>query len=87
MLVTKVISLFGIMIINSLQIIEKKVNPWIFHMSWTENKRNKVLFMKQMGLWYVTEECREGSVVDEVQSNLCCSKEPLISCHCSDKPR
>ena len=28
---------------------EKK--PYIFHMSWTKNKDNKLLFFKQLGQW------------------------------------
>merc|ERR1711862_150012 len=34
----------------------KKVPPWIFHMSWTLNKDYKILFLKQMGMWYVKEQ-------------------------------
>ena len=26
-------------------------NPYIFHMSWTKNKDNKLLFLKQLGQW------------------------------------
>ena len=28
-------------------------HPYIFHMSWTKSKDNKLLFLKQMGEWYV----------------------------------
>ena len=98
----------------------------IFHMSWTENKDNKILFMKQMGMWYLNEDCNskkldeilslrggteitrrlqeetgdlgdvtdqaavvnaEFSVVNKMDVfNMCCSVEPLISCHYRDKP-
>jgi len=33
------------------------VHPFIFHMSWTLNKDNKLLFFRQMGEWYVQEQC------------------------------
>ena len=91
----------------------------IFHMSWTKNKDNKVLFMKQMGMWHLKEGCYSkkleeilplsrgtevkrrleeevmpdhGTVASNQASakvdifSLCCSAEPLISCHYRDKP-
>ena len=76
-------------------IMSGKSNAYIFHMSWTENKVNKVLFFRQMGEWYVHDECisddvsnlidadkvQDGSLVDQ-----CCSIEPILSCHFRDKP-
>ena len=49
-------------------------DPWIFHMSWTKNKDHKLLFFKQMGLWYVQDD------------HVTCSSDPLVSCHYRDKP-
>eukprot|EP00591_Stephanopyxis_turris_P009357 CAMPEP_0195515512 /NCGR_PEP_ID=MMETSP0794_2-20130614/6554_1 /TAXON_ID=515487 /ORGANISM="Stephanopyxis turris, Strain CCMP 815" /LENGTH=544 /DNA_ID=CAMNT_0040643943 /DNA_START=219 /DNA_END=1853 /DNA_ORIENTATION=+ len=73
---------------------EGNVTPWIFHMSWTHNKDNKLLYMKQMGQWHLNKQCEnknfqeikesQGDVTDLVP--LCCSAEPLITCHYSDKP-
>lgn len=68
--------------------------PFLMHMSWTTNKHNKLLFLKQMGLWYTQGECEEGGGVGVAESldtegNLetaCCSAEPLVTCHYSDKP-
>jgi hypothetical protein len=73
-----------------------EVDPIIFHMSWTMNKDNKLLFFKQMGEWYVQEQCIHKKV-DEIPGfiksddptsfvSTCCSAEPLISCHYRDKP-
>jgi hypothetical protein len=69
-----------------------KVKPYIFHMSWTENKDNKQLFFEQMGDWYVKDEC-VGSTVTKILtstqhdlSKACCSAEPIIRCHYRDKP-
>ncbi|CAB9497746.1 Nucleotide-diphospho-sugar transferase [Seminavis robusta] len=77
-----------------------KVKPYLFHMSWTENKKNKQSFFKQMGNWYLEEKC-VASTVEEItrkdkkirRSNShaylaepCCSKEPLVSCSYRDKP-
>jgi hypothetical protein len=75
-------------------------NPWIFHMSWTKNKENKLLFMRQMGLWHVKEQCLDHKALDHVSTNsslsnietannivsACCSDFALISCHYRDKP-
>jgi len=78
-------------------IASKKKLPYLFHMSWTENKDNKLLFMQQMGMWYVTDTCDSGKAHDllleggtKVQSseftNTCCAKEAIITCHYKDKP-
>jgi hypothetical protein len=73
----------------------------IFHMSWTENKDDKLRYMKQMGMWHLKEECISKKLHDITNSsskttlqkdteeevfNLCCSIEPLISCHYRDTP-
>jgi hypothetical protein len=41
-----------------------KVQPYIFHMSWTLNKDNKLLYLRQMGEWYVQDACVHKSVPD-----------------------
>lgn len=75
-------------------IVQGKHVPFLLHMSWTTNKLNKLLFLKQMGLWYTKEECEKGGGV-EVADRLsdkgsfetaCCSAGPLVTCHYSDKP-
>jgi hypothetical protein len=69
-----------------------QIYPIIFHMSWTKNKDNKLLFFRQMGEWYVSDQCIAKSVdqirmeVEEDLSTACCSAEPLFSCHYRDKP-
>eukprot|EP00804_Cyclotella_cryptica_P011471 CCRYP_016396-RA/>CCRYP_016396-RA protein AED:0.26 eAED:0.26 QI:45/1/1/1/0.55/0.6/10/2293/648 len=75
-------------------IVTGKHVPFLMHMSWTTNKDNKLLFLKQMGLWYVNEKCESGGGVDEAKNlsggakldSACCSVQPLISCHFRDKP-
>jgi hypothetical protein len=59
--------------------------PYIFHMSWTENKDNKRLYYQQMGEWYVNEE--PNSIDGKVCSGVnCCLPQPNITCHFRDKP-
>jgi Nucleotide-diphospho-sugar transferase len=69
-----------------------QMKPIIFHMSWTLNKNNKLLFLRQMGEWYVQDQCiqeKVSDIHDGEEYNLvhtCCSAEPLFSCHYRDKP-
>jgi hypothetical protein len=68
--------------------------PYLFHMSWTTNRENKLVFLKQMGLWYTKKECESGGgvkVAEEANDTggfdlACCSAEPLITCYYRDKP-
>ena len=56
--------------------------PWIFHMHWTHSIEEKMDFMKQMGMWYVRNECINDTdqVLQNDDINKCCSRMPLISC-------
>ena len=71
-----------------------EVNPYIFHMSWTLNKDNKLLFFQQIGEWYVEEQCTHKKVdeipgIDGDEKDLvsaCCLAEPVFECHYKDKP-
>lgn len=76
-------------------IIDGNSNAYILHFSWTENKVNKLLFMRQMNEWYVQEQCITNDVTKLVEGGVvtdgslilsCCSKEPIFSCHYKDKP-
>lgn len=75
-------------------IITGKYVPYLFHMSWTTNKSNKLVFFQQMGLWYTKKECEGGggvSVAEKAKGkgefdSACCSAEPLVTCHYKDKP-
>lgn len=76
-------------------IVSGKSNAYLLHMSWTENKENKLKFLRQMGEWYVQDQCvghdyithiEGGQVTDGSLINQCCSAEPIFSCHFRDKP-
>jgi Nucleotide-diphospho-sugar transferase len=73
----------------------KIYNPYIFHMSWTLNKDNKLAFFRQLGEWYVHDKCIDKKVQDVGQitsgnadsvSASCCSTKAIFSCHYRDKP-
>lgn len=83
------------------QLMKGEADPYIFHMSWTQNKGTKLKFFKQIGEWYVKEECVEKIASDVIKvasdggaplgpsfplAERCCSSEPLVSCHYRDKP-
>ncbi len=74
---------------------------YIFHMSWTNNKVDKVKFLQQLGEWYVNEQCvgKEaheisgielgaggGGITNGTLSPNCCSAQPIFKCHYKDKP-
>ena len=66
---------------------KETVSPVMYHMCWTANKDDKLLYMAQMGEWFLEDKCggtkiREGSV----KVGDCCSKEPVVSCWFKDKP-
>jgi len=78
-------------------IVQGKHVPYLMHMSWTTNKKNKLLFLQQMGLWYTKTECEAGGGVgvanrlsqmgsDGGMKTTCCSAEPIIKCYFADKP-
>lgn len=76
-------------------IIKGKVNPQIFHMSWTSNSTIKVKFYQQMGEWYLEDRCfvkkpevvlRETNASGETMASRCCATVPNIVCHFRDKP-
>jgi hypothetical protein len=79
------------------KMIKGERSPYIFHMSWTENKDNKRKFYQQLGNWYLNEQCIEKTY-DEIDipknedssatdiSNFCCSAQAIIKCHYADKP-
>lgn len=62
------------------RMIDGKIEPYIFHMSWTENKDNKKLYFEQMAEWYKKEDDSNCNGLD------CCVAEPIITCHYKDKP-
>jgi len=69
----------------------------IFHMSWTNNKKDKLKFFQQMGQWYVRKECitkesRNSFVQDNTNlskpslTESCCLADAEVICHYRDKP-
>mmetsp|Transcript_333 Transcript_333/g.762 ORF Transcript_333/g.762 Transcript_333/m.762 type:complete len:651 (-) Transcript_333:506-2458(-) len=76
--------------------IKRETESYVFHMSWTENKDNKLLFLRQLGEWYVTDKCVGKTARDILDGRSsseptplvqpCCAMEPIFSCHYRDKP-
>ena len=63
-----------------------ETNSYIFHMCWTLNKEDKLAYMRQMGMWYLKDECigKEASSLEDINT-LCCAREPIIKCFYRDK--
>lgn len=61
------------------EMIEGKRKPFIFHMSWTENKNNKKKYFEQLGEWYSMEDYSSCKGLE------CCLSLPNITCHYQDK--
>ena len=73
---------------------------YIFHMSWTNNKKDKLKYFQQLGEWYVHDQCigkdvheitgiaggEGGMMKNGTLSANCCSAEHLFKCHYRDKP-
>ena len=65
------------------------VDPYVFHMSWTVSKDNKLKYFEQMGDWYLKDTCNtqqngKSATVDYTPSS-CCSARPFLTCHFRDK--
>lgn len=67
------------------EVINNDWEPYIFHMSWTENKANKQKFYQQLGEWYLQDRCTNKKV-GEFKMEGCCSATALYQCHYKDKP-
>eukprot|EP00532_Pseudo-nitzschia_australis_P001674 CAMPEP_0168204718 /NCGR_PEP_ID=MMETSP0139_2-20121125/25542_1 /TAXON_ID=44445 /ORGANISM="Pseudo-nitzschia australis, Strain 10249 10 AB" /LENGTH=730 /DNA_ID=CAMNT_0008130665 /DNA_START=237 /DNA_END=2429 /DNA_ORIENTATION=+ len=66
------------------------VHPYVFHMSWTVNKDNKLKYFEQMGEWHLNHSCnsdkngKNATHVAYTPAN-CCTAKPLVQCHYRDK--
>ena len=71
------------------EIILGQHDPYIFHMCWTHSKKDKILFLQQLGMWFINEQCEGdtlGAVSGETILQDCCISQPRVICHFSDKP-
>ena len=68
------------------QMVSGEKTPYVFHMCWTLNKEDKLAYMKQMGMWYLQDDCvgKNAKSLGDV-TNTCCSAEPIIECFYKDK--
>lgn len=72
------------------RILTGNSDPYMFHMSWTASKKDKVRYFRQMGDWFVHDNCT-GKVITNIavfskNAKYCCSARPLVSCYYRDKP-
>jgi hypothetical protein len=62
------------------------IAPYIFHMSWTLNKANKVLYFEQFNEWWVEPQCVGSKSLPANVPQDCCLATPKFECHYRDKP-
>ena len=64
-------------------------NEMLFHeallayIDWTASIEDKLRYMKQFGIWYIEDNC---TVNGEVDSEICCSATPVVTCTYLDLP-
>jgi hypothetical protein len=46
--------------------------PYIFHVNWNSNGKEKVELMKQNGLWFVNDACHSSDLVSTISVKGCC---------------
>lgn len=63
------------------RVMQGNVTPYVFHMSWTADKIEKLHFLEQMAYLFVSESC-----IGKKLSSACCIADPIARCHYKDKP-
>lgn len=78
-------------------ILQGKIMPYIFHMSWNNHKIEKRNYLEQMGSFFVAERCvgatasklskgKTNGTKSEIFVSTCCVIDPPVTCHYRDKP-
>jgi len=71
------------------KLVNKELDPIVFHMSWTKNKDNKKKYFQQMDDWFVNDKC-DGKKADDIGADSiiesCCLAQANFRCHYRDKP-
>jgi hypothetical protein len=66
-------------------VIEGRTRFLIFHLSWSQNKDNKIKYFQQLGEWRTTgPEDAITTPLDCSGLDCYCLSEPNLKCHCSD---
>ena len=72
---------------------EKQVDPYNFHMCWTQGKKDKLLYLNKSKMWYLTSECSvegaltsSGSLFKSFETNGVSGWSNLFSTCCTSMP-
>jgi len=81
----------GVEFHNQPQFMKEMLNgtrtPYVFHMSWTNNKDTKKKFLQQLGEWYIRDEHVINTEFGRGCVGMgCCLPVPNITCYYRDKP-
>lgn len=66
------------------KVIAKTYRPYVFHMCWTDNRVNKVVYFKDVGLWFLPDvnSCR---LTDNMLEKVKSSKDDNIRDRCCQR--
>ena len=42
------------------QFVDGKLKPYVFHMCWTANEKDKLKYLQHLGLWFLRPNCSEA---------------------------
>jgi len=71
--------------------LQGEEHPYAFHMCWTQNKVDKVKYLKQLGGWFMERTCNEDTLrsgelfAKGGLAQTCCTAEPVLDCFFKDK--
>ena len=72
------------------KVIARTYAPYVFHMCWTDNKLNKIVYFKNTNIWYVNENitlCNDGAALNKYASSLSSSSGKNVRDKCCVRSR
>lgn len=76
-------------------LMQGKILPYIFHMSWTADKKEKLQYLEQLGYLFLSGNCTNEITSNRSTGNAssntalsmaCCVARPIAKCSYRDKP-
>lgn len=64
----------------------KTFKPFVFHMCWTDNRENKVVYFKDVGLWYLNENDKACSSPQGLYNYAAAPAAATIRDRCCNRP-
>eukprot|EP00618_Florenciella_parvula_P004531 CAMPEP_0119526638 /NCGR_PEP_ID=MMETSP1344-20130328/41209_1 /TAXON_ID=236787 /ORGANISM="Florenciella parvula, Strain CCMP2471" /LENGTH=100 /DNA_ID=CAMNT_0007565671 /DNA_START=1 /DNA_END=303 /DNA_ORIENTATION=+ len=61
-----------------MEFVEGTKQPYVFHMCWTASKVDKLKYMKQVGMWFLTDTCDEGALRSQSYDTGGCCRTDMV---------